>query len=86
MGTTEELKRIFVSERMQGRGIGRRLLRRFEEELLRQGGVRYRIVAALGAVGFYEGAGCKKTTGVRTIHGLRVQPMRKVVRTGGGER
>lgn len=86
MGTTKELVRIFVSERMQGRGIGRRLLRRFEEEFLRQGGRRYRIVAALGAVGFYEGAGCKKTTGVRSMHGLPIQPMRKVLREGVGGR
>ena len=86
IGTRAELKRIFVSERLQGRGIGRRLLRRFEEEFLRQGGRRYRIVAALGAVPFYEGAGCKKTTGVRNLHGLRIQPMRKVLRTGADER
>jgi len=86
MGTTAELKRIFVSERAHGRGIGRRLLRRFEEEFLRQGGMRYRIVAALGAVPFYEGAGCKKTTGVRNLRGLRIQPMRKVLRKGAGER
>jgi GNAT superfamily N-acetyltransferase len=80
MGTTGELKRIFVSERVQGQGIGRRLLRRFEDECVRQGGKQYRIVSALGAVRFYEEAGCKKTTGIRSMYGLRVQPMRKVLR------
>lgn len=83
MGTREELKRLFVAERSQHQGLGRRLVARFERECLRQGGTRYRVVASLHAVGFYERMGCKRTTGVRELHGLRVQPMRKILNEGG---
>jgi GNAT superfamily N-acetyltransferase len=79
MGTRAELTRLFVRERYHGNGIGRKLVARFEEECRRVGGTRYRIVASLYAVPFYERVGCRKTTGVRNIHGLPVQPMKKVL-------
>ena len=79
MGTTRELKRLFVEASSQRQGLGRSLLARFEQECLRQGGTQYRIVAALHAVPFYQRMGCRKTTGVRNIHGLPIQPMRKVL-------
>jgi GNAT superfamily N-acetyltransferase len=78
-GTRAELTRLFVRERHHGNGIGRKLVARFEAECRRIGGTRYRIVASLHAVPFYERMGCRKTTGVRTLHGLPVQPMRKVL-------
>jgi GNAT superfamily N-acetyltransferase len=77
MGTRDELRRLFVDGRRQRTGIGRRLVARFEAECLRQGGTRYRIVAGLSAVPFYEHVGCRKSTGVRNARGLKVQPMRR---------
>ena len=81
MGTPDELKRLIVDEPYQRTGVGRNLMARFEAECLRQGSTRYRIVAALGAVRFYQRLGCRRTTGVRNAHGLKVQPMRKELRT-----
>ena len=77
MGTRNEFKRLFVDGGHQRSGMGRRLVACFEAECLRQGGTRYRIVAGLSAVPFYERVGCKKTTGMRNAEGLRVQPMRR---------
>ncbi len=79
MGTPAELVRIFVRESHWRRGIGRRLLDRFESRCIAMGSRRYRIAAALCSVPFYRKLGCRKTTGVRELHGLPVQPMRKVI-------
>jgi GNAT superfamily N-acetyltransferase len=79
MGTVDELRRLFVRRRCQGQGIGQRLMERYERECRRRGSTRFRIVAALSAVPFYVRMGCKRTTGVRTHHGLPVQPMRKTL-------
>jgi hypothetical protein len=39
----------------------------------------YKITASLYAVPFYSKMGCKKTTGIRSFHGLKVQPMKKYI-------
>ena len=50
----------------------------FEKDCRNLGARKYRIISALYAVPFYERMGCKKSTGVRAIHGLKVQPMKQV--------
>jgi GNAT superfamily N-acetyltransferase len=80
MGTVAELKRIFVRPSHHRRGIGRRLMELFENDCRKFGARRYRIISGLFAVPFYERMGCRKSTGVRVIHGLKVQPMKRVLR------
>lgn len=77
MGTAEELVRIFVRTSYHGRGIGKSLFEQFEKDCATMGSVRYRITSALCSISFYQKLGCKKTTGIRNLHGLKVQPMRK---------
>ena len=79
MGTTDELKRVFVRGGYRRKGIGRGLMRRYERECLLQGGRRFRITASLYAVPFYTRMGCRRTTGIRSFHGLKVQPMERVL-------
>ncbi|MCG3181930.1 MAG: hypothetical protein BIFFINMI_04376 [Phycisphaerae bacterium] len=79
MGTTEELKRLFVKESLHSRGIGRSLMHRFERECRRRGAKRYRVVASLFAVPFYLRMGCRRSTGVRSVHGLKIQPLTRVL-------
>jgi GNAT superfamily N-acetyltransferase len=81
MGTPTELKRIFVHPRCHRRGIGRRLMEMFEKDCRKLGVRKYRIISGLYAVPFYERMGCKRSTGVRMVHGLKVQPMKRVLRT-----
>jgi hypothetical protein len=35
--------------------------------------------SSLYATPFYESVGYKKTTGIRHFHGLRIQPMKKIL-------
>jgi GNAT superfamily N-acetyltransferase len=79
MGTPEELKRIFVRARRHRRGIGRRLMEMFERDCRKLAVRKYRILSGLYAVPFYERMGCRKSTGVRVIHGLKIQPMKRVL-------
>jgi GNAT superfamily N-acetyltransferase len=84
-GRTERLASLFVRGDRQRQGIGRRLVERFEEESLQQGSTVVRVAATLYAVPFYLALGYRRSTGVRTGwsfegRGLKVQPMRKVLR------
>ena len=83
-GRKERLASLFVTEGHHRQGIGRKLVQRFEEESIRKGVTVVRLASSLFAVPFYQSLGYKKSTGVRTGwsfegHGLRVQPMRKVL-------
>ena len=79
MGNKGELIVLFIRERHHGKGIGRRLMRRFERECARQGSARYRVRASLYAIPFYLKMGCKKTTGVRNFRGLKVLYMKRII-------
>ena len=84
-GRTGRLASLFVRGDHQRQGIGRRLVERFERESLRQGVAVIRVAATLCAVPFYLAMGYRRSTGVRTGwsfegRGLKVQPMRKVLR------
>lgn len=84
-GRKERLASLFVRGDKHRRGIGRMLVERFEQESIRRGTKVVRVAATLNAVPFYSAVGYKKSTGVRTGwsfegRGLKVQPMRKVLR------
>ncbi len=83
-GRKHRLASLFVRGDYHRRGIGRRLVERFEQECLRQEALIIRVAATLYAVPFYRAMGYKKSTGVRTGwsfegRGLKIQPMRKVL-------
>ena len=84
-GRKGRLGSLFVRGDHHRQGVGRRLVERFEQESLRQGVTVIRVAATLYAVPFYLAMGYKRSTGVRTGwsfegRGLKVQPMRKVLR------
>ena len=83
-GRKDRLQSLFVREDYHRRGIGRRLVERFEQECARQGGSIVRVAATLYAIPFYTAMGYKRTTGLRSGWsfegtGLRYQPMKKVL-------
>ena len=78
-GTVDELVRLFVHHRYHGKGIGRNLMQRFEQECLRKGSTSIRIRSSLYAVPFYLKMGGKKTTGMRNFKGLKCQSMKKIL-------
>ena len=92
-GRTTRLGSLFVRGDFHRRGIGRRLVERFEQEVAAQGGTAVKVAATLYAVPFYLEMGYRRTTGVRPYRGfgasgIDYQPMKKVlaaVRLGGGK-
>ena len=84
-GRSDKLQSLFVREDYHRRGVGRRLVERFEQECRRQGGTAIKVMATVYAVPFYQAVGYKKTTGVRRMRsfdgtGLPYQAMKKVLR------
>ncbi len=83
-GRKEKLQSLFVSGEFHRRGIGRRLVERFDAECASLGSGVIRLMASLYAVPFYQSVGYKKSTGVRLMksfdgEGLPYQPMKKVL-------
>ena len=83
-GRIERLASLFVRKDYQSRGIGRRLVERFEADSLAQHVTVLRVAATLYAVPFYLKMGYRRSTGVRMSwsfegYGLQVQPMKKVL-------
>ncbi len=81
-GRENVLASLFVRGDHHGKGIGRKLVERFERDSRKQGVEWIRVAATLFAVPFYQSLGYKKTTGVRRCHSfegtdLTQQPMRK---------
>jgi GNAT superfamily N-acetyltransferase len=84
-GRKERLASLFVRGDRHRQGIGRRLVKRFEQTSLEQGVEVIRVAATLYGVPFYLALGYKRSTGVRSGwsfegRGLPYQPMRKVLR------
>jgi GNAT superfamily N-acetyltransferase len=81
-GRKDRLQSLFVRGDRHHRGIGRRLVERFEQECISLGGEVIRLASTLYAVPFYQRLGYKKSTGVRRGWsfqgtGFRWQPMKK---------
>lgn len=78
------LQSLFVDGDSQRRGIGRRLVGRFEQTCRAQGVTRVKVASTLYAVPFYRALGYRRSTGVRVGHsfragGLPYQPMHKTL-------
>ena len=81
-GREDVLASLFVRGDHHGRGIGRKLVERFERDSCKQGVEWIRVAATIFAVPFYQFLGYKKTTGIRPCHSfdgtdLKYQPMKK---------
>lgn len=78
------LQSLFVREDHHRQGIGRKLVKCYEQECARRGADEIRLTATLFAVPFYEALGYKKTTGIRNCwsfdgRGMQYQPMKKLL-------
>ena len=76
------LQSLFVDGPHHRRGIGRRLVERFEQSCRDRGIDAIRVASTLYAVPFYEALGYRRSTGRRTLRSfdgsrLPYQPMRK---------
>ncbi|MFH1426623.1 MAG: GNAT family N-acetyltransferase [Candidatus Kerfeldbacteria bacterium] len=78
-GTMGRAFNLYVDSAFHGRGIGRELMTAFEKWALGRGIKTVRVRSSLHAVPFYEKLGYKKTWGLPTKHGLRVQRMKKKI-------
>ena len=76
-GSEEYIRNLFVLGNYHGRGIGRKLVDKFEKQVKKRDGKKIKIRASIYAIPFYSACGYKKSTGIRTIHGIKVQPMVK---------
>ena len=78
------LQSLFVAAGHQRRGIGRRLVTRFEQACRARGATVVKLSSTLYAVPFYQALAYKRSTGVRTGRsfqgsGLPYQPMKKTL-------
>lgn len=81
-GKKNRIINLFVNGEYHNKGIGKRLLEKFEKECKKQGSLEIKISSSLYTVPFYQKFDYKKTTGIRKLkklHGLNVQPMRKIL-------
>ncbi len=78
-GTKNRVVNLFVYGNYHGKGIGKKLMQKFEREAKKHHSNEIRIRASLFAIKFYQGVGYKKTTAIRNFRGLKVQPMRKIL-------
>jgi len=77
--TGNRLVNLFVNGKFHRKGIGKKLIQRYENECKRLGYREIVLRAQLYAVPFYEACGYKRTTGPRNRHGLHIQPMKKKI-------
>lgn len=78
------LSSLFVDGQHHRQGVGRTLVKRFEQEYAARGVDVFKLAATLYAVPFYLSMGYQRSTGVRTMasfgeSGLPYQPMKKTL-------
>ncbi len=78
-GNKNRVVNLFVNGRYHKKGVGKRLLLKFENECKKNGSKKINIRASLYAIEFYKKQGYKKTTGVRNMRGINIQPMIKIL-------
>ena len=78
-GGVNKITNLYVKGTEHKKGIGKKLILKFENEAIKQGSKEIKIRASLYAVNFYQKMGYKKTTGIRNFMGLKIYPMKKVL-------
>ncbi len=76
-GDKDRLYNLFVDAKYQKLGIGSSLLKRYLVIAKKLGSKQIKTRAASYAIPFYTKQGFKKTTGVRSMRGINVQPMKR---------
>ena len=71
---------LFIDGAYHKKGIGRRLVEKFEADIKKQKAKVIKIRASLYAAPFYQKVGYKKTTGIRNFRGLKIYPMKKIIK------
>lgn len=78
-GNPDRIANLFVDGKKHKKGIGKKLLFKFEREAVKKGSSEIKTRASLYAIPFYQKMGYKKSTGVRNFKGLKVCPLRKIL-------
>ncbi len=77
-GGADRISNLFVKEEHHKKGVGKKLVKLLEVEAKKQNSKEIKIRSSIYAVPFYQKMGYKKTTGIRNMNGLKIQPMKKV--------
>jgi hypothetical protein len=78
-GRKNRITNLFVNGKYHKQGIGGKLVKKFETKIKKSDNHEIKIRASIYAAPFYKKMGYKKTTGERTFHGLKIQPMKKII-------
>lgn len=76
-GKENRISNFFVNEKYHGRGLGRKLIERFEKQAKKLKSKKIKVKASIYAIPIYQKLCYKKTTGIRYMHGIKIQPMKK---------
>lgn len=79
-GKKDKITNLFVDKNYHRREIGKKLIEKFENEVIKQGSNKIKICSSIYAVSFYKKMGYQKTTGIKNFHGLKTQPMKKILK------
>ena len=70
---------LFVNGKHHKKGIGKKLMLKFEKECVKKASKIIKIRASIYAAPFYQKLGYKKTTGIRRFKGLKHYSMKKIL-------
>jgi len=76
-GSELRIGNLFVDGKYHKKGVAKKLMKKFEQIAKKRGSDKIKVRASIYATQFYQKIGYKKTTGVRRMHGIKIQPMRK---------
>jgi len=76
-GNKDKVSSFAIEGKYHGKGIGKKLLQKFEFQAKKSGSEFIKLKSSLFAVKFYENCDYKKTTGTRNFLGLKIINMKK---------
>jgi ribosomal protein S18 acetylase RimI-like enzyme len=76
-GSKNGIGNLFVLGSCHRRGIGEKLVKRFEKQVRKLKSKKLKVRSTIFATPFYQSMGFKKTTGIRNFRGHKMQPMKK---------
>ncbi len=78
-GTPDRINSLVVDGAYHRQGIGESLIKKFIATAQKSGSHKIKVRSSVYAVSFYQAMGFKRTTGQRTISGLRHYPMKIIL-------
>ena len=79
-GNKNRIGNFFVDGKFHRKGIGKMLMNAFESKVKKDKSKFIKLRSSIYAVPIYERLGYKKTTNIRSMHGIKVQPMKKILK------